>query len=49
MIQIHEQIAKKPIMTGFKIVFWPTLPNKVPDYLHNTNVEGQVVLSHGIT
>ena len=40
MIQIHEQIAKKPIMTGFKIVIWPTLPNKVPDYLHNTNVEG---------
>ena len=49
MIQIHEQIAKKPIMTGSKIVIWPTLPNKVPDYLHNTNVEGLLVLIYVCT
>ena len=40
MIQIHEQIAKKPIMIGSKIVIWPTLHNNVPDYLDITNAEG---------
>ena len=40
MIQIQHKMDKKPIMIGSKIVIQPTLHNKVPDYLHNTNVEG---------
>ena len=40
MIQIHEQIAKNPIMIGSDFVIIPALHNNVPEYLDITNAEG---------
>ena len=40
IIQIQQQIGKKPIMIGSKTVILTTLHNNVPDYLDITNAEG---------